>query len=133
MVDEGRTVKPESIFTGHDFNAATVTEVFRDTRVTVRAVENSHFPERAKAKMPYRSFAYRFNTASRSYVFSGDTAYSSALVELAQAQITWCVKRRRPLPASSLPRMLQALAAPKRSTDTYWRLMFYGRCRTNGY
>jgi len=84
MVDEGRTIKPESIFTGHDLSAATVTEVFRDSRVTVKAVENTHFPERAKAKMPYRSFAYRFDTPSRSYVFSGDTAYSRGLIELAQ-------------------------------------------------
>jgi ribonuclease BN (tRNA processing enzyme) len=65
--------------------------VFRDERVTVRAVENTHFPERAKARMPYRSFAYRFTMADRSIVISGDTAYSKGLVELAKgADILVC-------------------------------------------
>ena len=84
IVDEGRTVRPETIFSGKDFSAPKVTEVFRDERVTVSAVENAHFPDRAKEKMPYRSFAYRFNAADRSFVFSGDTAYSANLVELAR-------------------------------------------------
>jgi ribonuclease BN (tRNA processing enzyme) len=90
-VDEGRTVKPENIFHGHDVAAPTVTDVFRDERVTVKAIENDHFPDRAKEKMPYRSFAYRFNMADRSIVFSGDTPYSKRLVELAQgADILVC-------------------------------------------
>lgn len=90
-VDEGRTVRPETVFAGHDLSAPKVTEVFRDERVTVQAVENTHFPERAKEKMPYRSFAYRFNAADRSIVFSGDTAYSSGVVELARdADILVC-------------------------------------------
>jgi len=84
MVDEGRTVRPETIFSGHDVSAPKVTEVFRDERVTVLAAENAHFPDRAKEKMPYRSFAYRFNTPTRSFVFSGDTAYSTGLIELAR-------------------------------------------------
>jgi ribonuclease BN (tRNA processing enzyme) len=83
-VDEGRTVKPETIFSGHDLSAPKIAEVFRDERVTVQAVENTHFPERAKAKMPYRSFAYRFNARDRSIVLSGDTAVSPALIELAR-------------------------------------------------
>jgi ribonuclease BN (tRNA processing enzyme) len=83
-VDEGRTLRPETIFSGKDLSAPAVTEVFRDQRVTVKAVENTHFPERAKAKMSYRSFAYRFDSADRSIVFSGDTAYSANLVELAR-------------------------------------------------
>lgn len=84
IVDEGRTVRPETIFAGRDLSAAKVTEVFRDERVTVQAIENTHFPERAKEKMPYRSLAYRFNTPGRSFVFSGDTAYSTGLIELAR-------------------------------------------------
>lgn len=83
-VDEGRTVRPETIFSGHDVSAPKVTEVFKDDRVTALAMENTHFPDRAREKMPYRSFAYRFNTATRSFVFSGDTAYSTGLVELAK-------------------------------------------------
>lgn len=41
--------------------------------------------------MPYRSFAYRFNAPDRSIVFSGDTAYSTGLIELARgADILVC-------------------------------------------
>jgi ribonuclease BN (tRNA processing enzyme) len=58
--------------------------VFRDERITVRSVENTHFPDRAKEKMTHRSLAYRFNMRDRSIVFSGDTTYSPALVELAK-------------------------------------------------
>jgi ribonuclease BN (tRNA processing enzyme) len=83
-IDEGRTVDPKTIFHGRDLAAPKITEVFKDDRVAVLAVENTHFPERAKAKMDYRSFAYRFNTATRSIVFSGDTAYSENLIELAR-------------------------------------------------
>jgi ribonuclease BN (tRNA processing enzyme) len=83
-IDEGRTVDPKTIFRGRDLAAPKITEVFKDDRVTVQAVENTHFPDRAKAKMDYRSFAYRFNTSTRSIVFSGDTAYSENLIELAR-------------------------------------------------
>jgi ribonuclease BN (tRNA processing enzyme) len=82
--DEGRRVRPDAVFRGRDLSAAKVTEVFRDNHVTVRAIENTHYPERAKAKMSHRSFAYRFTTADRSIVLSGDTAYSAGLVELAR-------------------------------------------------
>jgi len=84
MIDEGRTVDPKTIFHGHDVDAPKITEVFKDDRVTVQAVENTHFPDRAKAKMDYRSFSYRFNTPTRSVVFSGDTTYSENLIELAR-------------------------------------------------
>ncbi len=84
MVDEGRTVRPETLFHGHDLAVSGVGEAYRDERVTVKAVENTHFPERAKQKMPYRSLAYRFDMADRSVVFSGDTAPSKGVVELAQ-------------------------------------------------
>lgn len=84
MVNEGRSVNPESIFHGHDVTVSGITEVFRDERVTVKAAENTHFPERAKDKMLHRSFAYRFDTADRSVVFSGDTAYSKDVIELAR-------------------------------------------------
>jgi len=85
IVDEGRSVRPDSLFKGRDLEAsASPIEVYRDERVTVKAVENTHYPERAKARMPYRSLAYRFDTATRSIVFSGDTAPSAGLVDLAR-------------------------------------------------
>jgi ribonuclease BN (tRNA processing enzyme) len=83
-IDEGRAVKAETVFKARDLSAPKVTEVFKDERVTVLAVENTHFSERAKAKMTHRSFAYRFNASDRSIVLSGDTAYSPGLVELAR-------------------------------------------------
>lgn len=85
MVDEGRTIQPETLFHGHDVPAtAKPAQVYEDGRVTVSSIENTHFPERSRKQMPYRSLAYRFDTAERSIVFSGDTAYSSNLVELAR-------------------------------------------------
>jgi ribonuclease BN (tRNA processing enzyme) len=85
MVDEGRTVLPETLFFGHDVPAtAAPTEVLKDSRVTITAVENTHYPERATAAMPHRSLAYRFDTRDRSIVFSGDTAYSANVVRLAR-------------------------------------------------
>ncbi len=50
-----------------------------------------HYPEAAKARMAHRSLAYRFDMADRSIVFSGDTAPSANLVELARnADILVC-------------------------------------------
>jgi ribonuclease BN (tRNA processing enzyme) len=84
LVDEARNVKPADIFRGIDVEAAPVPrEIHRDDRVTVTAIENTHYPEDAKRQMPYRSLSYRFDTPSRSIVFSGDTTYSANLVELA--------------------------------------------------
>jgi ribonuclease BN (tRNA processing enzyme) len=84
IVDEGRTTRPESLFHGHDLAATDKPALaFKDERVTVTSVENTHFPERSKERMPYRSLAYRFDSKTRSIVFSGDTAYSKNLVDLA--------------------------------------------------
>ncbi|HET8696399.1 MAG TPA: MBL fold metallo-hydrolase [Gammaproteobacteria bacterium] len=84
-VDEGRTNRTDMLVHGHDVAVtATPTLVFRDDRVTVITAENTHFPDRAKQRMTHRSLAYRFETKDRSIVFSGDTAYSKNLVELAR-------------------------------------------------
>ena len=92
LVDEARSVRPESIFHGHDLKAtAAPAAVYKDERVTVTSAENTHFPPESKAKMPYRSVAYRFDAPDRSVVFSGDTAYSENLVKLARgADILVC-------------------------------------------
>ncbi|MGE4439786.1 MBL fold metallo-hydrolase [Achromobacter sp.] len=52
-------------------------EVWRDARVTVSAILVPH-------GLVYPNFAYRFDTASGSVVFSGDTALSPNLVKLAR-------------------------------------------------
>ncbi len=85
LVDEARRVKPADLLRARDVEAtARPVEISSDNRVTVRAVENTHFPAESKRRMPYRSLSYRFDTRDRSIVLSGDTAYSSGLVELAK-------------------------------------------------
>jgi ribonuclease BN (tRNA processing enzyme) len=84
-IDEGRTARPEAMFFGHDVDAGDEpTRVFADERVVVTAATNTHYPERAVARMRHRSFGYRFETATRSICFSGDTAYSANIVRLAR-------------------------------------------------
>jgi ribonuclease BN (tRNA processing enzyme) len=83
--DEGRTVDPTRQFHGHDSPAsAAPVQIFKDDRVTVTAVENTHYPGRSKARMPHRSLALRLQTRQRSIVFCGDTAYSANITQLAR-------------------------------------------------
>ncbi len=85
ITDEGRTTRPEALFKGQDITAtAKPAPAFSDDRVKVTTVENTHFPERAKASMRYRSISHRLDTATRSIVITGDTAYSPGVVELAR-------------------------------------------------
>jgi ribonuclease BN (tRNA processing enzyme) len=85
LIDEARKTNPADIFRGQDLAATPApVEVYRDERVTVSAVENTHFPAASKRRMPYRSLSYRFDCPGRSIVFSGDTAYSAELVRLAR-------------------------------------------------
>jgi len=83
--DEGRTTDADAQFHGHDVVAADEpVQIFKDDRVTVTAVENTHYPARSKAKMPHRSIALRLDAKDRSIVFSGDTAYSANVAKLAR-------------------------------------------------
>jgi ribonuclease BN (tRNA processing enzyme) len=83
--DEGRTVDVDAQFHGHDLSAADAPlQVFKDDRVTVTAIENTHYPARSKSKMLHRSLALRVDTKSRSIVFAGDTAYSANVARLAR-------------------------------------------------
>jgi ribonuclease BN (tRNA processing enzyme) len=85
IADEGRTIDPVKQFHGHDLKATDKpAEAFKNDEVTVSSIENAHFPERSKAQMPYRSIAFRFDSKDRSIVFTGDTAYTENLVELAR-------------------------------------------------
>jgi ribonuclease BN (tRNA processing enzyme) len=74
MKDEGRPplaplIRPHEVTRGG--------EVFADDRVRVTAALNDHPPIE-------HSFAYRFDTADRSIVISGDTNYSENVVRLAK-------------------------------------------------
>jgi len=59
--------------------------IYRDDNVTVTAAENAHynFPRESAPYGRHKSFAYRFDTAERSIVFSGDTGPSKGLAKLA--------------------------------------------------
>lgn len=84
QVDEGRTLRADDLFHGHDIKGSEVpVQVFKDERVVVTAVDNTHFPQRSMNRMPHRSISMRFDTRGRSIVFSGDTAYSANLAKLA--------------------------------------------------
>ena len=73
-----------SFFQAHDIlgNA----EVYRDSRVTVIAVANTHYNFRSgtAASGQDLSFSYRFNTARASVVFTGDTGPSDVVTDLAR-------------------------------------------------
>jgi ribonuclease BN (tRNA processing enzyme) len=74
IADEGRPPLAPLI-RPHDIEAPG--EIYRDANVRVRAALVEHPPV-----VP--AFAYRFDTADRSIVFSGDTAPCGSLVELAR-------------------------------------------------
>jgi ribonuclease BN (tRNA processing enzyme) len=85
MIDEGRTVQPETLFFGHDADVGNEpVRVFADDKVVVTAATNTHFPDRFVARMQHRSLGYRFETSTRSICFAGDTAYSANIVKLAR-------------------------------------------------
>jgi ribonuclease BN (tRNA processing enzyme) len=72
--DEGRPplaplIRPHDITSGG--------EIFKDDRVRVIAAINEHIPIE-------HSFAYRFDTADRSIVISGDTRYAKHVIALAR-------------------------------------------------
>lgn len=92
MLDEGRSVRPEQLFSGKVVPATDQpNRVYEDSHVTVSSIENSHFPSSTRDKMPYRALSYRFENEHRSIVFSGDTSYSDNLVSLARdADILVC-------------------------------------------
>lgn len=74
MADEGRP-SLEQLIRPHEITADGA--VFTDDRVRVTAALNDHPPIR-------HSFAYRFDTADRSIVISGDTRFSENVVRLAR-------------------------------------------------
>jgi ribonuclease BN (tRNA processing enzyme) len=85
--DGTRTARPAQMFFGHGLGIGTV---FQDGNVKVTAAENSHFnfPPGSPGFGKYKSYSYRFETADRIIVFTGDTGPSDALVELAKGADT---------------------------------------------
>jgi ribonuclease BN (tRNA processing enzyme) len=83
IADGSRTVPIEKVFFGHDVGTGAV---YQDANVKVTAVENTHFhfPPGSPAYGKYKSYSYRFETADRVVVFTGDTGASEALTDLAK-------------------------------------------------
>ncbi|MGH8217448.1 MAG: MBL fold metallo-hydrolase [Steroidobacteraceae bacterium] len=119
-VDEGRTVDVGEQFHGHDVPAsASPVPMFKDDRVTVTAVENTHFPERSKARMPYRSLALRADTKERSIVFCGDTAYSRNIVTLARHADVFVCEVIDPVILAQMRKRAEAAAAAGKPNNIY--------------
>jgi ribonuclease BN (tRNA processing enzyme) len=72
--DEGR-VDPRPLFIPHDVTEPGV--FYSDARVSIEAALVNHPPVRP-------AFAYKFRTADRDVVFSGDTTYSENLIAFAR-------------------------------------------------
>lgn len=86
LVDEARSARVADLFKAREIAATDASQVvFRDADLTVRAIENTHYPAESKRRTPQRSVALRFDARGRSIVFSGDTAYSANLVSLARS------------------------------------------------
>jgi ribonuclease BN (tRNA processing enzyme) len=66
--------------------AVTAAVIFQNANIKVTAVENSHFhfAPGSPAYGKYQSYAFRFDTAFRSIVFTGDTGPSDAISALAK-------------------------------------------------
>lgn len=85
LVDEARSVRVRDMAAAREIVPAAVPAVvFTEGDLTVRAVENTHYPDESKAHTSQRSLALRFDARGRGIVFSGDTAYSANLVALAR-------------------------------------------------
>jgi ribonuclease BN (tRNA processing enzyme) len=83
IADGGRTVPIAQVFIGHDVGTGAI---YQDANIKVTAVENSHFDfhKGDPAAGKHKSYSYRFETADRVIVFTGDTGPSDAVTELAK-------------------------------------------------
>ncbi len=83
IADGGRTVPIAQVFFGHDVGTGLI---YQDANIKVRAVENSHFDfhNGGRGSDKHKSYSYRFETADRVIVFTGDTGPSDAVTELAK-------------------------------------------------
>jgi ribonuclease BN (tRNA processing enzyme) len=83
MSDGTKSIPPTKLFSSKDIGEGLV---FQDSNLKVTAVENTHFhfPPGSPGYGKYKSYAYRFDAADRSVVFTGDTGPSDAIAELAR-------------------------------------------------
>jgi ribonuclease BN (tRNA processing enzyme) len=83
MSDGTAGIPPTKRFSSKDLGEGLV---FQDSNLKVTAIENTHFhfPPGSPGYGKYKSYAYRFDAADRSVVFTGDTGPSGAVAELAR-------------------------------------------------
>jgi ribonuclease BN (tRNA processing enzyme) len=82
IADGGRTTPIGQLFFGHDVGTGVI---YKDTNITVTAIENTHFDfQKIAASARQKSYSYRFDTPDRVIVFTGDTGPTDALVELSR-------------------------------------------------
>jgi ribonuclease BN (tRNA processing enzyme) len=81
--DEGLRTSTQDMFRGHDVAPG---QVYQDANIKVTAAENTHF-HLTPANPGYgkhKSYAYRFETADKVVVFTGDTGPSESVEALAE-------------------------------------------------
>jgi ribonuclease BN (tRNA processing enzyme) len=83
IADGGRSVPIAQVFFGHDVNPGVV---YQDANIKVTAIENTHyaFHNNGSGDPQHNSYSYRFETANRVIVFTGDTGFFDGLVDLAK-------------------------------------------------
>jgi ribonuclease BN (tRNA processing enzyme) len=119
-VDEGRSIDVGKQFHGHDVPAAAEpVPMFKDDRLTVTAVENTHYPPRSTARMPHRSLALRLDTKGRSIVCCGDTAYSRNIVRLARGADLLVCEVVDPAVLERMRQLAQAAAAAGKPNNIF--------------
>jgi ribonuclease BN (tRNA processing enzyme) len=81
--DGTKSIPATKLFSSKDADEGLV---FQDANVKVTGVENTHFhfPPGTPGYGKYKSYAYRFDAADRSVVFTGDTGPSDAIAQLAK-------------------------------------------------
>jgi ribonuclease BN (tRNA processing enzyme) len=80
---EGKPYSLADLFQAHDVLPGLI---FQDRNVKVTAIENTHFhfPAGSLPYGKYKSYSYRFDTADRVVIFTGDSGPSEVLVDLAK-------------------------------------------------
>ena len=82
MKYDGRRIAPEQVFRAHDAKPGAV---FEDKNVKVTCAENTHYPNHGVDGAEHHlSLSYRFESADRVVVFSGDTAMSDEVIALSK-------------------------------------------------
>ena len=82
IADGGRTIPIGQLFLGHDVGPG---RIYQDENVIVTAIENTHFGfHKGAAAGKHKSYSYRFETPTRTIVFTSDTGPFPGLVDFAK-------------------------------------------------